>query len=134
MPVFDFNEPARKGRDMPNRRNMPYDPRAKNESQKFGDWFRAGNRPGVDGQSDVPKDGPPFPNPTVEEVLAMADGEEKIAAAGLWLQQFCDRARHVLGENDLRQAAKTKDKCRVEIDKVRRLLSAEEIDRILSGA
>ena len=81
--------------------------------------------------------GPPFPKPTLEEVLCMSertpeDLHAKRAAASAWLKQYCDRARFVLDVRDLRIAIRTRPECRKHIDQIRRFVSDEDIDRILS--
>lgn len=81
--------------------------------------------------------GPPYPSPRAEEVRAMPDDTEKRradkrAAALAWLTQFCARARWYLDVTDLRLAYRTKPACAAEIDKIRSLLDAETLEKILS--
>ncbi len=80
--------------------------------------------------------GPPSPNPTVEEIQRMPyvmpkEIEAKKAAARLWIVQFCERARFMLEERDLRIPIKTQSYCAEQIDKVRRYLTEAEIDAAL---
>lgn len=82
--------------------------------------------------------GPAFPNPTVEEIQRMPYAtdeqiETKKAAARVWIVQFCERARFMLKTTDLRLAVRVEQKCAEQIDKVRRYLTADEIDAALKG-
>lgn len=82
--------------------------------------------------------GPPFPDPTVEEIQRMPYAtdeqiEAKKAAARIWIVQFCERARFNLKKKDLRLAVRVEPKCSEQIDKVRRYLTEAEIDAALKG-
>lgn len=82
--------------------------------------------------------GPAYPSPILEDILRMPyetaeQVEAKKAAARVWICQFCDRARFVLGVHDLRLTVRTKLDCAEKIDKVRKYLTEAEIDAALSG-
>ncbi len=81
--------------------------------------------------------GPPYPSPILEDVLRMPydtdqQKQEKAAAARVWLAQFCLRARFVLEARDLRLHIRLKPDCSEKIDRVRRYLTAAEIDAALA--
>ncbi len=114
--------------------NKPTDPRAEAERERFRADIRAANTPIAEREHI----GPPFPNPSLENILMMrqdSDSEKtaKHDAALLWLQQYCTRARfHLEVKGDLHLSIQTNPDCVTKIDQVRRLLSAEEIDAVLS--
>jgi hypothetical protein len=123
---------------MPTRRdNRPAQPDEERERERFRDWVRAGHRPAHGAPDQRVREGePPFPKPSLEEVLAMPINTDerlsaKQAAAAEWLRQFCARARFVLGISDLRHAAVTKPDCRKQIDLIRPWVSAAQIETIL---
>lgn len=126
---------------MPKRRDDKpiINPNVAAEGERFREWFRQGNRPSPSAEPTREENGPPFPKPTLEDVLLMpADTPERVsakrAAASAWLRQFCERARYVLATRDLRIAARVKPECGGKIDQVRRWISAEEVEKILEGA
>ncbi len=111
----------------------PMDPKVAQESERFRAEIRAANQPIAEREHT----GPPFPHPSLEKILMMrqdSDSEKtaKHDAALLWLQQFCMRARFMLGvKGDLRPVALSKPECTAQIDRVRRLLTSAEIDAVL---
>lgn len=109
------------------------------ESEKFRAEIRAANHP----SSEAPpraasvEDAPPFPK-LIESVLRMpGDTDEELAAkraaAREWLVAFCTRARYLLQKRDLRLVVRIKPDCQKQIDLIRHLVPAEDVEKILEG-
>lgn len=119
-------------------KNPQDDAEERAEREKLGAWFRAGNHPELATGTVERVEGPPYPKPRLEEVLAMpAETAEQLEAkkdaARVWIRQFCDRARFAQKVIDLHSTLLIKLDCAEKIDKVRKYLTEAEIDAALSG-